>query len=129
MTEIGNVTKNLKLGEISSVVQTSLGKHMLYIYEEEYPQDLDCNNISEDQNEKFSNTLYSQKREALIDTYMDELYACANVEIKDVGTSGLPNISSLPKVERENVNCQSRRVMLLPEKKKKKKKEKKRNRK
>jgi hypothetical protein len=54
---------------------------------------------------------------------MDELYACAHVEIKDPGTSGLPALSVLPEVEKENVNCQARRVMVLPQKKKKEKKE------
>ena len=122
LIEIGNATKDLKLNEISNVVQTSLGKHLLYIYKEEFPKDLDCTNLSENQNNKYSNALYTQKREALLDTYMNELYACANVEIKDPGTSGLPDLSSLPEVEKENINCQARRVMVLPKKKKKEKK-------
>ena len=122
LAEIGEATKNLKRGEISNVVQTSIGNHLLYIYEEQFPQDLDCTNLSEDQNNKYSNALYSEKREALLDTYMDELYACAHVEIKDPGTSGLPALSALPEVEKENVNCQARRVMVLPQKKKMKKK-------
>ncbi len=122
LAEIGEATKNLKRGEISNVVQTSIGNHLLYIYEEQFPQDLDCTNLSEDQNNKYSNALYSEKREALLDTYMDELYACALVEIKDPGTSGLPALSVLPEVEKENVNCQARRVMVLPQKKKKEKK-------
>jgi len=119
LAEIGEATKNLKRGEISNVVQTSIGNHLLYIYEEQFPQDLDCTNLSEDQNNKYSNALYSEKREALLNTYMDELYACAYVEIKDPGTSGLPAHSVLPEVEKENVNCQARRLMVLPQKKKK----------
>jgi parvulin-like peptidyl-prolyl isomerase len=122
LAEIGEATKNLKRGEISNVVQTSIGNHLLYIYEEQFPQDLDCTNLSEDQNNKYSNALYSDKREALLDTYLDELLAGAPVAIKDPGTSGLPALSVLPEVEKENVNCQARRVMVLPQKKKKEKK-------
>jgi len=62
LAEIGEATKNLKRGEISNVVQTSIGNHLLYIYEEQFPQDLDCTNLSEDQNNKYSNALYSEKR-------------------------------------------------------------------
>jgi parvulin-like peptidyl-prolyl isomerase len=119
LPEIGAATKSLKRGEISNVVQTSIGNHLLYIYEEQFPQDLDCTYLSEDQNNKYSNALYSEKRAALLDTYMSELYACAHVEIKDPGTSGLPALSALPEVEKGNVNCQARRVMVLPQKKKK----------
>ena len=122
LPEIGEATKSLKRGEISNVVQTSIGNHLLYIYEEQFPQDLDCTYLSEDQNNKYSNALYSEKRAALLDTYMSELYACAHVEIKDPGTSGLPALSALPEVEKGNVNCQARRVMVLPQKKKKEKK-------
>ena len=114
--------ENLKRGEISNVVQTSIGNHLRYIYEEQFPQDLDCNNLSEDQNNKYSNALYSEKREALLELYIDELYACAHIDIKDPGTSGLPTLSVLPEVEKGNVNCQARRVMVLPQKKKKEKK-------
>jgi hypothetical protein len=53
---------------------------------------------------------------------MDELYVCAHIEIMDPGTSGLPALSALPEVEKENVNCLARRVMVLPQKKKKEKK-------
>ena len=123
LAEIGEATKYLKRGEISNVVQTSIGNHLLYIYEEQFLQGLDCTNLSEDQNNKYSNTLYSEKREALLDTYMDELYACAHVEIRDPGTSGLPTLSELPEVEKETINCQARRVMVLPQKKKEKGKE------
>ena len=129
LAEIGEATQNLKLGEISNVVQTSLGKHLLYIYKEEIPKNLDCTDLSVTQTNKYSNALYSQKRGDFLEIYMDELYACANIEIKEPGTSGLPTLSSLPKAEKGNVNCQARRVMVLPQKKKKEKKEKQRRRK
>ena len=122
LAEIGDVTKNLEPGEISNLVQTSLGKHLLYIYKEEYAEGQNCANLSKDQNTKYSDDLYSKKRNAILDTYMNELYACANIEIKDPGSTGLPVSSSLPKVEEKNINCQARRVMVIPQKKKKKKK-------
>lgn len=124
LTEIGAVTKILRAGEISDVVETSLGKHLLYIYKEEFAEELNCAKLSIDQNTKYSNELYSQKRKTILDTYMNELYACANIEIKDPGSTGLPISSSLPKVEEKNINCQARRVMVIPQKKKKEKKKK-----
>ena len=58
----------------------------------------------------------------LLDTYINELFACANIEIKDPGASGLPDALLLPEVKTENINCQARRLMVIPQKKKKDKK-------
>ena len=121
LAEIGEVTNNLEPGTISQVVQTNLGNHMLYIYKEEFSEGLDCSNLKTEQENNYSNALYSQKRDALLDTYMDELFACANIEIKDPESSGLPTSISLPVVDKENINCQARRRMVLPQKKEKKK--------
>ena len=119
---IGDVTKNLEPGQISEIVETNMGKHLLYIYKQDFPPGLDCQNLSEEQRADYSNVLHKQKREGLLDTYMSELYACANIEIKDPGASGLPDTLSLPEVKAENVNCQARRFMVIPQKKKKNKK-------
>ena len=119
---IGEVTKNLEPGQISEIVKTNMGKHLLYIYKQDFPPGLDCQNLSEEQRADYSNVLHKQKREGLLDTYMSELYACANIEIKDPGSSGLPDALSLPEVKAENVNCQARRFMVIPQKKKKNKK-------
>ena len=122
LAEIGEVTNNLEPGQISKVVQTNLGNHLLYIYEEVFAEGLDCDNLKPEQETQFSNALYAQKRDALLNTYMDELFACANIEVKDPEKSGLPTSTSLPVVKKKNVNCQARRIMVLPQKKKKKKK-------
>ena len=119
---IGEVTKTLEPGQISEVVETNMGKHLLYIYKQDFPSGLDCLNLSEEKRAEYSNVLHKQKREGLLDTYMSELYACANIEIKDPGASGLPDALSLPEVKVENVNCQARRFMVIPQKKKKNKK-------
>ena len=119
---IGEVTKTLEPGQISEIVETNMGKHLLYIYKQEYPSGLDCQNLSEGQRAKYSNGLHKQKRGRLLYNYLNELYACANIEIKDPGASGLPNALSLPEVKAENVNCQARRFMVIPQKKKKNKK-------
>ena len=121
LAEIGEITNNLEPGTISQVVQTNLGNHLLYIYKEEFAEGLDCSNLKTEQEKNFSNALYTQKRNTLLDIYMDELFACANIEIIDPGNSGLPASSSLPVVDKENINCQARRMMVLPQKKKKKK--------
>ena len=119
---IGEVTKTLEPGQISEIVETNMGKHLLYIYKQDFPPGLDCHDLSEEQRAEYSNVLHKQKREGLLDTYMSELYACANIEIKDPGASGLPDVLSLPEVKAENVNCQARRLMVIPQKKKKNKK-------
>jgi parvulin-like peptidyl-prolyl isomerase len=119
---IGEVTKTLEPGQISEIVETNMGKHLLYIYSQDFPPGLDCQNLSEEQRAEYSNVLHKQKREGLLDTYMSELFACANIEIKDPGVSGLPDALSLPEVKAENVNCQARRFMVIPQKKKKNKK-------
>ena len=119
---IGEVTKTLEPGQISELIETNMGKHLLYIYKQDFPSGLDCLNLSEEKRAEYSNVLHKQKREGLLDTYMSELYACANIEIKDPGVSGLPEALSLPAVKAENVNCQARRIMVLPQKKTKNKK-------
>ena len=122
LAEIGDVTNNLEPGQISKVVQTNIGNHLLYIYTEEFVEGLDCNDLNAEQENKYSKALYTQKRKLLLDTYMDELYACANIEIKNPETSGLPSTIALPVVvDKNNINCQARRIMVLPQKKKKQK--------
>ena len=88
---IGEVTKTLEPGQISEIVETNMGKHLLYIYKQEFPPGLDCQNLSEEQRAEYSNGLHKQKRGRLLYNYLNELYACANIEIKDPGTSGLPD--------------------------------------
>ena len=122
LAEIGEVTTNLEPGKISKVVRTNLGNHLLYVYKEVFAEGLDCDNLKPEQETQFYNALYAQKRDALLNTYMDELFACANIEVKDPEKSGLPTSTSLPVVKKKNVNCQARRIMVLPQKKKKKKK-------
>ena len=119
---IGEVTKTLEPGQISELIETNMGKHLLYIYKQDFPSELDCLNLSEELRVDYSNVLHKQKRKGLLDTYMRELYACANIEIKDPGASGLPDALSLPEVKAENVNCLARRFMVIPQKKKKNKK-------
>ena len=48
---------------------------------------------------------------------MDDLYTCANIIVKDPGDSDLPKSIFLPDVKKNQVNCQVRRVMILPKKK------------
>ena len=121
LEEIREVTINLEPEQISQVVKTKLGNHLLYIYKEEFDEGLDCTSLKPDQETNYSNALYKQKRDTLLKNYMDELFACANIEIKDPGKSGLPLSTALPLVDKVNINCQTRRMMVLPKKKEKKK--------
>ena len=119
---IGEVTKTLEPGKISEIVETNMGKHLLYIYKQEFPSGLDCLNLSEEKKLEYSNILHNKKRGGLLNTYINELYACANIEIKDPGASGLPDVLPSPEVKADSVNCQARRLMVIPQKKKKNKK-------
>ena len=121
LAEIEEVAFNLEPGKISQVVNTNLGSHLLYIYEEEFAKDVDCANIKPDQRKKYSDALYNQKRNILLNDYMNELLACADIELKEPGKSGLPNTAALPDVKTKELNCHARRVMILPKKKEKKK--------
>ena len=122
LESIGEVTKNLEPGKISEIVETNMGKHLLYIYKEDFPPGLNCQDLSDEQRIEYSNFLHKQKRESILNNYMSELYACANIEIKNPGASGLPEVLPMPEVNVENVNCQARRLMVIPQKKKKNKK-------
>jgi len=119
---IGEVTKNLELGKISKIVETNMGYHLLYIYKQDFPLGMDCQDLSAEQRTEYSNLLHKQKRTGLLNDYLSELYVCANIEIKNPGVSGLPEVLPLPEVKIENVNCQARRLMVIPQKKKKNKK-------
>ena len=119
---IGEITKTLEPGKISEIVETNMGKHLLYIYMQEFPLGVDCQNLSEEKKAEYSDSLYKKKRGGLLSLYISELYACANIEIKDPGDSGLPDVLPSSEVKTEDVNCQARRLMVIPQKKKKNKK-------
>ena len=120
LPEIGEIASNLELGEISELVKTNLGHHLLYIYKEVLPENVMCDNLKADQESEYSNFLYNQKRNSLLNKYMDDLYSCANIIVKDPGDSELPKSIFLPDVKNNQVNCQVRRIMILPKKKEKK---------
>ena len=119
LPKIGEVASNLDLGEISELVKTDLGNHLLYIYKEILPKDIICDNLNSDQKTEYSNSLYNQKRNSLLETFMNELYSCANIIIKDPGKTKLPTSDYLPNAEKIKVNCQDKRIMILPKKKEK----------
>ena len=106
-------------GEISKIVKTNLGNHLLYIFKEVLPENATCDNLKDDLESEYSNSLYNQKRNSLLNKYMDELYNCANIIIKDPEDIDLPKSDFLPEVKNNQVNCQDRRIMILPKKKEK----------
>ena len=57
---IGDVTKTLEPGQISEIVETNMGKHLLYIYKQDFPPGLDCQDLSEEQRKEYSNVLHKQ---------------------------------------------------------------------
>ena len=119
LTKIGEVIENLDPGEISKIVKTDLGNHLLYIFKEVLPENAKCDNLKDDLESEYSNSLYNQKRNSLLNKYMDELYNCANIIIKDPEDIDLPKSDFLPEVKNNQVNCQDRRIMILPKKKEK----------
>lgn len=119
LPKIGEIVSNLKKGEISNLVETSMGNHLFYIEKEILDENVNCENLDEENNSKYSNSLYNHKRNLLLKEFMDDLYFCADIEIKGTNSSELPNSEFLPVVEKNNVNCQNKRSMILPKKKEK----------
>jgi len=121
LPEIGMVAKDLEPGKISEVVKTSFGKHLLYIYKEIFPKDEQCNNINSENDSKYRNLLYVQKRKSILEIYLNDLLSCSDIKILDPGNSGLPNSNYLPVSKKREINCLDRRTMILPQKAKKNK--------
>ena len=96
-----------------------MGNHLFYIEKEILDENVNCENLDEENNSKYSNSLYNHKRNLLLKEFMDDLYFCADIEIKGTNSSELPNSEFLPVVEKNNVNCQNKRSMILPKKKEK----------
>ena len=89
----------LNPGEMSPLVNSEFGFHLLYVFDEEFPENINCKKLTLDQKNLYADIVYGQERDLLLQDYLQDLWACARIEVKDPLDSGLPSIESLPNVE------------------------------
>ena len=76
----------LPVGQLSKLVQTQFGFHVLFITEEAFPNAPDCANLSAEQSDALANSVYQKKRIEAIQTYLDELRQAARVTVKEASS-------------------------------------------
>ena len=84
LKEIDDVVFTLKLGEMSAPVQTQVGYHLLYIYDVKQTNGVDCAKLTPEQNTKYYNLAFKQKREQKLQDYLTQLKKTARITIKPV---------------------------------------------
>ena len=98
----------LNPGEMSSLVTSDFGFHLLYVFDEEVSEDIDCKKLTLAQKNSYADIVYGQERDSLLQDYLSELWACARIEIKNPHSSGLPPAENLPRVEEVENPCRVR---------------------
>ena len=98
----------LNPGEMSSLVASEFGFHLLHVFDEEIPGDINCDKLSLSQKNQYADVVYGKERDLLLQDYVQELWACARIEVKDPFDSGLPSAESLPNVEDSKNPCRVR---------------------
>ena len=76
----------LPVGQLSKLVQTQFGFHVLFITQEAFPNAPDCANLSAEQSDALANSVYQKKRIEAIQTYLDELRQAARVTVKEASS-------------------------------------------
>ena len=98
----------LNPGEMSSLVSSEFGFHLLYVFDEEFPENINCKKLTLDQKNRYADIVYGQEKDLLLQDYIQDLWACARIEVKDPLESGLPSIESLPNVRDTSNPCRVR---------------------
>jgi len=98
----------LNPGEMSPLVNSEFGFHLLYVFDEEFPENINCKKLTLDQKNRYADIVYGQEKDLLLQDYIQDLWACARIEVKDPLESGLPSIESLPNVRDASNPCRVR---------------------
>ena len=98
----------LNPGEMSPIISSEFGFHLLHVFDEEVPEGINCEKLTPSQNNQYANVVYGKKRDRLLQDYLQELWACARIEVKNPFDSGLPHEKNLPKMKVTNKSCRVR---------------------
>ena len=74
----------LPVAHPSELVQSQFGFHVLFITKEAFPNAPDCAKLSAEQSDALANSVYQQKRNEAIQTYLNELRQSARITVKEV---------------------------------------------
>ena len=74
----------LPVAHPSELVQSQFGFHVLFITREAFPNAPDCTKLSAEQSDALANSVYQQKRNEAIQTYLNELRQSARITVKEV---------------------------------------------
>ena len=81
LPEIDNVAFSLNPRELSKLVKTEIGYHLLFLQDVEYNEEIDCANLTETEKIQYKNQIFLQKREVDFQTYLSKLRDAAQVVI------------------------------------------------
>ncbi|MBF0349800.1 MAG: peptidylprolyl isomerase [SAR324 cluster bacterium] len=83
LKEIDDAAFILHKGELGALVQSSFGFHLIYIYDEIVKDGPSCDDLSEDVRQRYTNMLFNEKRDQILQQYLGQLRSKARVVIKD----------------------------------------------
>ena len=72
---------SLKLKELSGLVKTEIGYHLIYLQDVKYNKEIDCSNPQESEKIQYYNQLFVQKHQTALQTYLKTLREAAQVVI------------------------------------------------
>ena len=98
----------LDVGEMSELVHSEFGFHLLYVYDEKITLNINCDKLTLKLKNQYAEILYGRERDLLLEDYLEELWVCARIDVKNPYDSGLPGADLLPKIERPDVECRVR---------------------
>ena len=78
---IDKVAFSLKLQEISELVKTEIGYHLLYLQDVQYNEEIDCSNLEETEKIQYNNQIFQKKLQKALPMYLQKLRETAQVVI------------------------------------------------
>lgn len=81
LPEIDTVIFQMSLNEMSSLVKTTYGYHLLFIDEERMIEDMDCLQMTPEDKENVTNQIYTEKRKNKLKEYLANLKEKAKIMI------------------------------------------------